>query len=111
MTTELYRPVRKVAVRVIDGKAVMITLADSKLHRLNASGTRVWEGLESGRTVSEIVAGLCREFAVSRAQAPAAGIGIEGAQVARGLDVPGAGRGHRNARRGGRARHRRPGRG
>ena len=88
MTTELYRPVRKVAVRVIDGKAVMITLADSKLHRLNASGTRVWEGLESGRTVSEIVAGLCREFAVSRAQAHADVIAMLGELVARGIVVP-----------------------
>jgi hypothetical protein len=69
VTSERYRPVKKVAVRVIDGKAVMLTIADSKLHRLNASATRVWQGIESGRTVSEIADALCAEFAVSRERA------------------------------------------
>ena len=91
MTTELYRPVRKVAVRVIDGKAVMITLADSKLHRLNASGTRVWEGIEGGRTVSEIVDGLCREFAVPRERADADVGALLGELLARGIVVPAEG--------------------
>jgi hypothetical protein len=88
VTTERYRPVRKVAVRVIDGKAVMITLSDSKLHRLNASATRVWEGIESGRAVSEIVAGLCAEFAVSREQAHADVTALLGELLARGIVAP-----------------------
>jgi hypothetical protein len=66
---ERYRPVRKLAVRVIDGRAVMLTIADSKLHRLNETATRIWSRIESGEAVSEMVDGLCREFAVSREQA------------------------------------------
>jgi hypothetical protein len=88
VTAERYRTVRKVAARVIDGKAVMITLSDSRLHRLNASATRVWEGIESGRTVSEIVAGLCEEFAVLPEQAHADVKALLGELLARGIVAP-----------------------
>ena len=88
MTTERYRPVRKVAVRVIDGKAVMITLSDSKLHRLNASATKVWEGIEGGRTVNEIVASLCEEFAISHERAHADVTALIGELLARGIVAP-----------------------
>jgi hypothetical protein len=69
MTHERYRPAKKMAVRVIDDRALMLTIADSTLHRLNVTGTRVWQGIEAGRTVAEIVDGLCDEFAVDRERA------------------------------------------
>ena len=88
MTSERYLPVRKVAGRVIDGKAVMITLADSRLHRLNASATRVWQAIEAGRSVPEIVDGLCEAFAVPRARAQADVAALLRELVALGIVVP-----------------------
>lgn len=69
MKSERVRPVKKLAVRVIDSKAVMLTIADSKLHRLNLTATRIWQGIEARKTSAEIVDELCAEFAVSRERA------------------------------------------
>ncbi len=88
MTIERYRPVKKLAARVIDGKAVMLTIADSKLHRLNTSATMVWDGIASGKTVSEIVAGLCEQFAVTRERAHADVTALLGELLARGIVAP-----------------------
>ena len=71
MTAQRYAPVKKLAARVIDGRVVMLTVADSKLHRLNESATRVWQGVEAGRSPEEIAAGLAAEFAVAPEEARA----------------------------------------
>lgn len=88
MSAQRYRPVKKLAVRVIDGKAVMLTIADSKLHRLNASATRVWQGIEAGSTVPEIVDDLCAAFAVTPGQALADVNVLLLALVDRGIVAP-----------------------
>jgi hypothetical protein len=71
VTAQRFAPVKKLAARVFDGKAVMLTVADSKLHRLNESATRVWQGVEVGRSLEEIAAGLAAEFAVAPEEARA----------------------------------------
>lgn len=65
---ERLRQCERTASRVIDGKAVVITIDRNELHVLNAVGTRVWE-LADGRPLSAIVDEIVREFAVEREQA------------------------------------------
>ena len=45
---------QRTASRVIDGKAVVITIDRNELHVLNAVGTRVWE-LSDGRSLEDII--------------------------------------------------------
>ena len=58
----------RTACRVIDGKAVVITIDQNQLHVLNSVGTRVWE-LADGRSLGQIVAGIVDEFEVEPGQA------------------------------------------
>lgn len=67
---ERLRQCERTASRVIDGKAVVITIDRNELHVLNAVGTRVWE-LADGRPLSTIVDDIVREFAVERERAAA----------------------------------------
>jgi hypothetical protein len=58
----------RTACRVIDGKAVVITIDQNQLHVLNSVGTRVWE-LADGRSFEQIVSGIVDEFEVEPARA------------------------------------------
>ena len=53
----------RTACRVIDGKAIIITIDRNQLHVLNGVATRVWE-LVDGRSLGEIVDVVVREFEV-----------------------------------------------
>lgn len=55
----------RTACRVIDGKAVVITIDQSELHVLNSVGTRVWE-LSDGRAMRSVVDQIVEEFEVTR---------------------------------------------
>ncbi|HTV19691.1 MAG TPA: PqqD family protein [Polyangiaceae bacterium] len=71
--TKLSGPVRllqneRTACRVIDGKAVVITIDENQVHVLNSVGTRVWQ-LADGRPLDAIVDAIVDEFEVERAQA------------------------------------------
>lgn len=57
------RQCERTASRIIDGKAVVITIDSNQLHVLNEVGTRVWE-LADGRSLEAISAEIVREFAV-----------------------------------------------
>ena len=72
-TSELSRAHRvrqceRTASRIIDGKAVVITIDSNQLHVLNEVGTRVWE-LADGRSLEAISAEIVRDFAVDLEQA------------------------------------------
>jgi hypothetical protein len=82
------KPVKKVAVRVVDGKAVMLTVADSKLHRLNTTATRIWEGIMDGMSSDEIVDALCTTYAVPRETAQADVEALLRDLLARGIVSP-----------------------
>jgi hypothetical protein len=60
----------RVACRVYDGLAEVITLDQPiRQHRLNRTGTRIWQLAERGATVGELAERLCAEFAVDPARA------------------------------------------
>ena len=63
LESALLRQSERTACRIIDGKAVVITIDQNQLHVLNAVGTRVWE-LADGRSFEQVVAGIVREFEV-----------------------------------------------
>jgi hypothetical protein len=58
----------RTACRVIDGKAVVITIDRNQVHVLNSVGTRVWE-LADGRPIAAIVDEIVVEFDVERERA------------------------------------------
>jgi hypothetical protein len=58
----------RTASRVIEGKAVVITVDHNELHVLNGVGTRVWQ-LADGRPVSAIVQAIVSEFDVDAERA------------------------------------------
>jgi hypothetical protein len=53
----------RTACRVIDGKAVVITIDRNQVHVLNSVGTRVWE-LCDGRPIDAIIDAIVAEFEV-----------------------------------------------
>jgi hypothetical protein len=59
---------QRTASRVIDGKAIVITIDQNQLHVLNDVGTRVWQ-LADGRSLTEIVDAVLNEFEVDRERA------------------------------------------
>ncbi len=58
----------RTACRVIDGKAVVITIDRHQVHVLNGVGSRVWQ-LADGRPIDAIVDEIVAEFDVEREQA------------------------------------------
>lgn len=52
-----------VAARVVDDRAVLVSLDQRLLHQLNDVGTRVWSLLD-GRTLGEIVQVVVQEYEV-----------------------------------------------
>lgn len=65
---ERLRQSERTASRVIDGKAVVITIDQNELHVLNGVGTRVWE-LVDGRPLHSIIDQIVSEFDVERERA------------------------------------------
>ena len=59
---------QRTACRVIDGKAIVITIDQNQLHVLNGVGTRIW-GLCDGRSLNAIVDVIVDEFEVERDRA------------------------------------------
>jgi hypothetical protein len=57
------------AWRVYDGEAVIILGEDSTLNTLNPVGTVIWEAADGQTPITAIVARICEEFDVERAQA------------------------------------------
>ena len=55
----------KVAARVINGEAMILTPHDSVLHTLNPVATRVWELLPHRQTLATMVEALTNEYDVA----------------------------------------------
>jgi hypothetical protein len=66
--TERFTQNERTACRVIDGKAVVITIDENQVHVFNAVATRVWE-LADGRSLDAIVDQVVAEFEVERERA------------------------------------------
>lgn len=59
----------RLAWRVLAGEAVILFPEEGTLHRLNPTGTKVWELLDGARTLAEIGTGLTEEYDVEVADA------------------------------------------
>jgi hypothetical protein len=70
---------------VYDGRAVIITPEDSRLHTLNEVGTLVWEAADGRTSIAEIIRRVCREFDVTAERAAADVDAFVDDLVARGL--------------------------
>lgn len=75
----------RAAWRVYDGRAVIVSPEDSRLHTLNEVGTVVWQAADGRTPVEEIVALVCREFDVTADRAAADVDAFVDQLVARGL--------------------------
>lgn len=64
-----YRPTNDVLFQQVHDEAVLLQLATGVYFTLNASGTRIWQGLRAGQDIDEIAAALVDEFAVTLADA------------------------------------------
>jgi hypothetical protein len=58
-----------VAWRMLDGEAVLVVPMESRVIVLNATGSALWEFLETPRTREECVLKLLDEFDIDRATA------------------------------------------
>ena len=59
----------KVLSRVFDGDAVLLDLGSGTYFGLNEVGSRIWQSLEKGATVAELVAAVLAGFEVDEATA------------------------------------------
>jgi len=59
----------RLAWRVLEGGAVILFPEAGTLHRLNGTGTRVWEHLDGRRTITDIAVALADEYTVDVADA------------------------------------------
>lgn len=51
-------PVANLATVVLDGEAVVLDVASGRVHRFNASATRIWVGVDGVRTPTDIAEDL-----------------------------------------------------
>jgi len=55
---------KKIASRIIEGKAFVVTPFDSTLHMFNPLATRIWQLLDKENRIEEIVKKICQEYEV-----------------------------------------------
>lgn len=55
----------KIAARVVNGEALILTPHDSVLHTLNPVATRIWELMRTQATLQEVVAAVVAEYDVT----------------------------------------------
>jgi hypothetical protein len=61
----------KIAARIVNGEALILTPHDSVLHTLNPVATRIWELMRVSDSVQAVVAAICEEFDVAKETAEA----------------------------------------
>lgn len=69
MDNMVFTKTKETAFRIIESEAVILTLEDGFLHTLNGVGTFIWEHLDGGNTVEDIIKNLCEEYEVRPAVA------------------------------------------
>lgn len=52
----------RVAFRVIEGEAFIMTPHNGWLHSLNETGTRIWQLIEEKRSLKSILETICSEY-------------------------------------------------
>lgn len=59
----------KVPWRLIEGEAILLDGVEGELIRLNPVGAEIWNAIDGGRTVGEIIGYICGIFDVSERKA------------------------------------------
>lgn len=59
----------EVASKVIDGEAIIINLANGVYYSMDKVGAFVWDLLQAGHTLEEVIAAVTAQYDVSRSQA------------------------------------------
>ncbi len=59
----------KVAFRVIEGEAILLTPHNSMIHTFNPIGTVIWSLLDREKTISELVNALIEEYEATHKEA------------------------------------------
>ena len=59
----------EVASKVIDGEAIIINLANGVYYSMDKAGAFIWDLLQAGHTLEEVIAAVTRHYDVSRQQA------------------------------------------
>jgi len=70
MTVRFATAIHAVGVQT-GGELVVVDLRDGACLRLNASGARIWRGLESGLAVEEIAREIAGRFGIDQTRAAA----------------------------------------
>lgn len=60
--TDVFVPAPDVVFRELEGESVLLNLATGIYFGLNATGTRMWQLIETHRTLAPVVVELAREF-------------------------------------------------
>ena len=58
----------KITYRIIDGEAVILNVDNGYYYSLNEVGTRVWENINKGKSLEEIISLLKKEYQVPEKQ-------------------------------------------
>ncbi|HCJ66353.1 MAG TPA: hypothetical protein DHV62_03270, partial [Elusimicrobia bacterium] len=56
----------KIASRIIERQAFIVTPLDSTLHLLNEVGTRIWQLIEEKKNIEKIIEHICAEYDMDR---------------------------------------------
>lgn len=80
----------QVAGKVIDGEAIIMNLADGSYYSLEGSGALIWEGLQAGRTLRDILDLVTGRYEVAGERAEADLLRLTAELVTEGLLVPSA---------------------
>jgi len=64
-----YTPSPEVSARVLDGEAVLLNVQTGAYFGLNKVGTHIWQLYGEGKSLAQVVAGVCDRFAVTTERA------------------------------------------
>lgn len=80
----------EVAGKVIDGEAIIMNLADGSYYSLDGSGALIWEGLQAGHSLQQILDLVTVRYEVAAGTAEADLLRLTAELVTEGLLVPSA---------------------
>ena len=89
MTTR-YRPADDVVYRTVDGEAVILSIGSGLYFGLTPVGTVIWELIEQGKALGEILATLATEYDAREEEIERDLRELTAQLVARGLVAPAA---------------------
>lgn len=83
-----YAPASQVSAKVVEGEAVLLNVETGAYFSLNKVGTHIWELYSQGKTLAEVVDGVCQRFEVATGRAEADVRLFTETLVQRGLLLP-----------------------